>query len=152
MYWRQAIEEKGFKMSARFQVVLEDANGTNFDVPVLKFRDIESGIETPSFTFDVKKNSSYANWEIQLGPEKEDLAKFQSFFNEVVKASEYELVFKACKRHKLDGNMLSKLIDSVIWLNQITCEELNFLVRSEEENEGSTNYSCPKKNVVVVIS
>ena len=140
-------------MSAKFQLVFEDVIGSNFDIPVLKFRDTRNGKETPSFILDVKRSSSYTSWNIQLGAEKKDMTEAEALFNEVTEASEYELVFESYRKLKLDGDMLSRLINSMIWLNNIVCKELGFssFPEEEEKEKRGVSYSTPKKKAVVII-
>lgn len=140
-------------MSAKFQLVFEDVIGSNFDIPVLKFRDTRNGKETPSFILDVKRSSSYTSWNIQLGAEKKDMTEAEVLFNEVTEASEYELVFESYRKLKLDGDMLSRLINSMIWLNNIVCKELGFssFPEEEEKEKRGVSYSTPKKKAVVII-
>lgn len=125
-------------MAARFQLVLEGVKDTKTDIPVLRFRDVESGAETPSFTCDVKRSNSYTNWNIEF--QEETSTAVGSFFQEVIKASEYELVCETHKQLKLDGDMLSKLINSLIWLGRITCSDFSI----------EDNMSHVKHSVVVI--
>lgn len=139
-------------METRFQLVFEDVVGSNFDIPVLKFRDTESGAETPSFILDVKRSRSYSKWKIRLGVDEEISCKVEDLFREAVKESEYKLVFEMCRTFDLDVEMLGRLCDHMIRLSMITCETPSFTVSAYDENDywGAGNYS-PKKCAVAAI-
>ena len=138
-------------MATRFQLVFEDVVGSNCDIPVLKFRDTESGVETPSFILDAKASCSYSKWQIHFTERVELSDEIGTLFQEVVKAPKYDLVLPY-KDFGIDGEMLSKLIDHLIWLVKITCRESNILAPEDAENEnGSMTYFAIKKTVKVVI-
>lgn len=139
-------------METRFQLVFEDVVGSNSDVPVLKFRDTESGVETPSFTLDVKRSRSYSKWQICFGKEEKVSSEVERLFKEVVKADKYKLVFETYRKIDLDLEMLGRLCDHLVRLYKITCNEPSFSVSKDDENEnGELTYYSPKNSTAAVI-
>lgn len=137
-------------MKTRMQLVFEDVVGSDCDIPVLKFRNTETGEETPNFTFDVKRSHSHSKWQIHFGENEKVPDGVEALFQKMVNAYEYELVYETYRSFEVDGEMLSKLIAHLIWLSKITCKEANISVSKKDERE-SVSYFSPKKKVIVSI-
>ena len=140
-------------MAARFQLVFEDVVGSNFDVPVLKFRDTESGIETPSFTLDVRRSRSYSKWKIHFSSEEKIPKGVEALFQVAVRENDYKLVFETYRKFDLDLEMLGRLCDHLIRLSMISCDEPSFSVSENDESQrGELTYYALKNNAVATIN
>lgn len=115
------------------QVIIEEEMRSNPNVFVLKFRFPENEVETPSFMIDVKKSKSHINWIISMMPdfEQESLVETKELFKEAIRSSKFELVLGESKNSEFDGELISKLIQLMMWVETITCNIPEFVIKDE---------------------
>ena len=115
------------------QVIIEEEMRSNPNVFVLKFRFPENEFETPSFMIDDKKSKSHINWIISMMPdfEQESLVETKELFKEAIRSSKFELVLGESKNSEFDGELISKLIQLMMWVETITCNIPEFVIKDE---------------------
>ncbi len=120
-------------MSKKTQIIVENTVAPDFVVAY--FRYPESGIESPKFMVNAKRARSYTNWTILMDGLEGNLEEIKETFFEAIKSTEIEIVLGEYKNSEIDGEILSKLIQLVMWVETITCEvPIEFYVKDDEIN------------------
>ena len=118
-------------MSKKTQIIVENTVAPDFVVAY--FRYPESGIESPKFMVNSKRARSYTNWTILMDGLEGNLEEKKETFLEAIKSTEIEIVLGKYKNSEIDGEILSKLIQLVMWVETITCEApIEFCIKVEE--------------------
>ena len=119
-------------MATKFQLVFEGLAIDNNGIPILRFKDVEKGIETPSFMLDVKSSKSFTKWKIKFVHPitKKDayLKRTKELFENVISSKSYQLVFENRGNLVIDGELLEKLINHLMWVGEIRCDNPEFVV------------------------
>ena len=120
-------------MSKKTQIIVENTVAPDFVVAY--FRYPESGIESPKFMVNAKRARSYTNWTILMDGLEGNLEEIKETFFEAIKSTEIEIVLGEYKNSEIDGEILSKLIQLVMWVETITCEvPIEFYGKDDEIN------------------
>ena len=119
-------------MATKFQLVFAGLAIDNNGIPILRFKDAEKGIETPSFMLDVKSSKSYMNWKIKFAHLVDNneayIKRVKELFEIAISAKNYQIVFEERGNIVVDGELLDKLINHLMWVEKIKCENPDFVV------------------------